>query len=347
MKKVDFLIIGQGLAGTCMAIELLRAKKSFIVIDDGKENASSIANGIINPITGQRFVKSWNYDLFLPIAKELYQYWEKALEQDFFYEKPILKLLPTPLEANLYEVKVNKEGYEKLLNKAKKNTNPYLKTAYTGCIQGGFYLDCLKFIRASRNYLLTGEHLLKKAFNFIQLESHENGFIYEHIHAKHLIFCQGYTGIENPFFPNLPFVPTKGQIMKVIMQSFTSEAIVQKNGILSPQQDGSFLMGATYEWNFEHDEPDESGKMELIEKLQQMVDDQYTVIQHTAAIRPTTKDRKPLLGRSEKHPNAYILNGLGTKGVLMAPYLAKEILQMVYNDVQDISLNWNRSSNNI
>lgn len=343
MKKVDFLIIGQGLAGTCMAIELLRNNLSFQIIDNGKKNASTTANGIINPVTGQRFVKSWNYDLFLPFAKALYNYWEEHIKSKFFFERTILKLLPTALEANLYDVKVGMEGYEILLP-VTKNEHPLLKAEYTGMMKGGFYLNCKEFTHCSREYFLSSDSLTEKTFDIDDVIVQENGFAYEDLFAEHIVFCQGYTADENPFFPHLPFVPTKGQIIQVKMDNFTSDTITQKNGILSPLEDGSFLMGATYEWAFTDDEPNEEGKTVLLEKLKQMINDYFTILQHTAAIRPTTKDRKPLIGRSERHPNAYILNGLGTKGVLMAPYLAQQVRQMAQGSiVPDDIIKWNRS----
>ena len=58
--KVDYLIIGQGLAGSLLAWELIQRRCSVVVVDNGNENASQIAAGLINPITGMRFVKYYS-----------------------------------------------------------------------------------------------------------------------------------------------------------------------------------------------------------------------------------------------------------------------------------------------
>ena len=66
----DYLIIGQGLAGSLLAWELIQRDCKVVIIDNGKENASQVAAGLINPITGMRFVKSADVDTLLPAAKQ-------------------------------------------------------------------------------------------------------------------------------------------------------------------------------------------------------------------------------------------------------------------------------------
>ncbi|HBA65740.1 MAG TPA: FAD-dependent oxidoreductase, partial [Methylococcaceae bacterium] len=55
---IDFLIVGQGLAGSLLAFELIQRNAQVMVVDDGRENASEVAAGLINPVTGIRLVKS-------------------------------------------------------------------------------------------------------------------------------------------------------------------------------------------------------------------------------------------------------------------------------------------------
>ena len=54
----DFLIIGQGIAGTLLAEELLANQQSVFIIDKYHPNSSSnIATGIVNTITGRKLVQ--------------------------------------------------------------------------------------------------------------------------------------------------------------------------------------------------------------------------------------------------------------------------------------------------
>ena len=74
MKKYNYIIVGQGLAGTLLAYFLLQAGQRVLIIDENTEGgASAIAAGVINPVTGRRIVKSWRIDEFLPFAKNTYQ----------------------------------------------------------------------------------------------------------------------------------------------------------------------------------------------------------------------------------------------------------------------------------
>ena len=50
-------------------------------------------------------------------------------------------------------------------------------------------------------------------------------------------------------------------------------------------------------------------------------------------IRPTIKDRRPLVGTHPIHPNLAVLNGLGTRGVMIAPTAAKQLYNYLENGV--------------
>jgi len=49
-------------------------------------------------------------------------------------------------------------------------------------------------------------------------------------------------------------------------------------------------------------------------------------------MRPTTPDRKPILGVHPQHAQAVVFNGLGTKGVSLAPYFSGVLAEALEND---------------
>ena len=86
------LIVGQGLAGSILAIYLIKAGEKVLVIDNGhQESASRVAAGLMDYISGQRLTKSWNSDILIPFAKQFYQDLEHELNDRFFYERPCLR----------------------------------------------------------------------------------------------------------------------------------------------------------------------------------------------------------------------------------------------------------------
>jgi glycine/D-amino acid oxidase-like deaminating enzyme len=86
-----------------------------------------------------------------------------------------------------------------------------------------------------------------------------------------------------------------------------------------PSDEGRWRVGATYS----HDVTDgvsETGKKELQEKLGSLLTLPYTAGHHNWGIRPTTADRRPIVGPHPEHKNVLIFNGMGTKGVSLAPW---------------------------
>ena len=60
---LDYIIVGQGLAGTHLGFELESRGKSIRIIDNNFKNSSSkVAGGMFNPITGRNMVKTWKAD---------------------------------------------------------------------------------------------------------------------------------------------------------------------------------------------------------------------------------------------------------------------------------------------
>jgi len=89
--EVDYLLIGQGLAGTVLSQRLIRAGKKVRIIDNAKANRSSrVAAGLYNPITGKRLVKTWNADKLFPEIAPFYLGMEEEVGKKFLYQKPIL-----------------------------------------------------------------------------------------------------------------------------------------------------------------------------------------------------------------------------------------------------------------
>ena len=96
---MKILIVGQGIAGTLLAWSLRRRGAKVHIADVALPGHSSrAAAGIINPVTGKRFVKSWRFDEFFPVAKNIYQQLEQELGITFWEERPTLRLLGTPEE---------------------------------------------------------------------------------------------------------------------------------------------------------------------------------------------------------------------------------------------------------
>jgi glycine oxidase len=148
---------------------------------------------------------------------------------------------------------------------------------------------------------------------------------------REIIFCEGYHGLENPWFNYLPLQATKGETLTITSNEITRNASLNRKCFVLPIERNEFKVGATYSWDNPTLNLTEEAKEELITQLQQLTTGNFEVIDQEAGVRPTVLDRRPLLGRHPIHTSLIIFNGLGTKGYLMAPLLAKELVDSLFN----------------
>jgi glycine/D-amino acid oxidase-like deaminating enzyme len=63
--------------------------------------------------------------------------------------------------------------------------------------------------------------------------------------------------------------------------------------------------------------------------LQQWIKAPIRLLEHTAAIRPATLERRPFIGFHPTQPAIGIFNGMGTKGCSLAPFFAPQLVQHI------------------
>ena len=325
--QVNYLIIGQGLAGTLLAKELLAANESFLIIDAFKESTSTkVAAGMFNPISGKRMVKSWNADELLRDTFEAYTSLEKMLDCKLLYQQNIYQLFGSVKEQNDLSSRMDNQDFSKHVNLF-PTKEPNLNDAFgTFEIKETGWVYTRLLIEKMRAFFIEKSNLIDEEFDYNLLTYKEGNWHYKNNIAKHIIFCEGYKNIHNPFFKYLPFVLCKGEVFTIKCNDIAKDKIIKKGIYLVHLHDDIYKVGATYEWNDLTENTSEQGKEFLIEKLDDILNCEYEIINHEANIRPTTKDRKAIIGEHYEHKNMFILNGLGTKGVMHAPYLAKQLL---------------------
>lgn len=340
----DYLIVGQGIAGSVLGFQLLAKNKKCIIFDIEPWNSPSrISNGIVNPITGQKYVKTWLFDELNKSAKPFYKYIEQLLGIKIYHETFITKLFPTALEANEFDLRITDLEYVDYLEPSIVNGNQKIKGTYTGKIKNVFWINTNLFIEYARKYFLSNFAFKEENFDYLKLKKNGEVFNYQDFSFRKIVFCEGAKGIINPYFPNLPFVFAKGELISIEFFEEMGQEIIQKNGILSPIGIGQYKFGSTNSWSDINPNPTQEGRTELEDKLKQITDLPFKIKKHFAAIRPTTKDRRPLLGESNIENNIYIMNGLGTKGVSLAPYFSNMLIDfMEYKTPILPTVNWNR-----
>jgi len=327
MQHVDYLIIGQGVAGTLLAHFLQSHHCSVHVIDEYSAHAASqVAAGIINPITGRRYVKSWRVDDLIPFAQTTYLEMEQELGVRIFHKRNIIRTLFNSREENDWLVRTAEPSYQKyMLDQAvldRYATHTLLAYGY-GEVTHSAQTDLPKLTRAFREKLRREDAITEAKMDYDQLQVIPGGFQYGNLNASRVVCCEGAWAEQNPFFSYLPFGGAKGEVLIVRIPDADFEKIMKHRVFIVPlSEKDHYWVGSTYDWKYEGPEPTQKGRSYLEQRLKDMLQAPYEVLYHRAAIRPTVKDRRPFLGQHPEISNLYIFNGLGTKGASLGPYWA-------------------------
>jgi glycine/D-amino acid oxidase-like deaminating enzyme len=192
-------------------------------------------------------------------------------------------------------------------------------------------------------YLKNLDLLVERAFDYNELEVLDDHLRYQNLKAKQIVFAEGFGMHANPFFKHLPLDGTKGELFIIKAPELDLDVIVNTSVFILPLGNDLFKVGATYNWEDKTDLPTEEGKQELIDRIKEILTCDFEIIDHFAGVRPTVKDRRPLLGTHHLHKNIHILNGLGTRGVMLAPAMALDLYDYIKNGkALDKSVNVNR-----
>ena len=327
------LIVGGGIAGLSLAFSMYERNIPFKIIDAKKNYSSIVAAGLINPIVFRRTTKSWRVDEFTPYLESFYKKIEALVGLNFFHPISIRRIFAHEQERNEWEKKQLQPEYSSYLNEISTEDNAFSNPKNnfgTGTIERAYYVSTVTFMEQAYRFLEENNFIQYEEVNYSDFDTTTTSYkddVYEKI-----FFCQGYTNAENPWFGSLPIQCTKGETLTVHSSQLPKDVSLNLKCFVLPIGNQEFKVGATYDWNSTDLSITEKGKEQLEAHLKTLTDAPYTIIDQKAGIRPTVLDRRPLLGKHSEFPNLILFNGLGTKGYMMAPLLANELLDHVFNN---------------
>ncbi len=328
---IDYLIVGSGLAGISFAETAMQNQKSFLIIDNHSQSSSLIAGGLYNPVILKRFSEVWQAEQQLEILNQFYQKLESKLNIKVDFKIPILrKFFSVEEQNNWFAASDN------------KMLTPFLsldlvKTKYAGInspfdygevLQTG-YVDTKLLLDTYKKYLLENKLLIQETFDYQSIQFNDDFIEYKQIKAKQIIFAEGFGLHANPYFNYLPLDGTKGELFVIKAPELNLDVIINTSVFILPLGNDLFKVGATYNWQDKTNIPTEDGKKELLDRIHEILDCKFEIMDHFAGVRPTVRDRKPLIGTHPKFPQLHILNGLGTRGVMLGPSMAIELFNSI------------------
>jgi len=333
--KVDYIIVGMGLAGIAFSKKLLAENKSFVVFENESQHSSVVAGGMYNPVVLKRFTPVWNAEDQLKIALPFYQELESTLQAHYNYALPIHRIFKSVQEQNNWFVACDKPLMQDyMLPSVGTDKNPGLVSDFGyGKLVNTGRIDTKTLLKDYRTFLMDKELIKMESFVYDALEHLEDSVLYKGISAGKIVFCEGYGMLQNPWFKDLPMQEAKGELITIHAPALKVDYLIKAAVFVMPIGDDLYKVGATFNWKDKTNSPTLAGKEELLMKLEMFLTCPFTVVDHVAGIRPTVKDRRPLVGVHPIYKNYTILNGLGTRGVMIAPQAANQLYDCLAHNI--------------
>ena len=327
-KKIDFVVIGQGIAGSCFAWNLYFNNKSFIILNSEKKNcASSAALGVYNPITGRRHTKTWNVEKLFESLETFYKKVEKKIKTNILHKKDIYRPFKNDADQNNWDSRLSNYNYK---NYIKERSFNGVLTTNCG------YLDVNKFINETRKYFKRLNRYKKHEFNNSFTEDRKRVKMRNFNNCK-IVMCTGIDEKNSKYFSFLPLKELSGNSI-LIESLFKTKNIINKGITMLPLKENNYHVGSTYENSYIN-----KGIDSLLSKIKEITDKKFKLKDKKFGIRASTSDRRPIIGRHPLLKNLYIMNGFGSKGVSQAPYCSEKLFNNIENnDIIDKEINIDR-----
>lgn len=333
---IDYLIIGQGLAGSALAWHLIQAGQRVRVIDDGHRSAASrVAAGLVNPLAGMRFNRRPELADWLRSAQAWYDELAPLCGRPLFYRRPMLRLFRSAEQRRFHQRRLVDPEADGLLGVAfaARDCPEQVAAPFGGFVQQHTgYVDIPLLLARLRDWLRAQDSLITEAIAFDALESTAAGVRMAHGCARHVVFCEGARLIDNPWFNTLPLEPDRGEILTLSSESWRPRHIINGAHWLLPLASDELRFGATHDHQTLDGGVTEAARQALLDGLHALAPDhRFAVIDQQAGVRPATQDRYPLVGRHPTQRSLWVCNGFGARGALSIPWYTERLARHLTN----------------
>ena len=307
-----------------------------MVVDAKNENSSSsVAAGIINPVTGRRYVTTWMIDDVISFAIQTYTNMGKSFKESLITERSIIDFFPSPQMRNAFVERIEEDDTYLHTYPDQNYFNQFFNYEF-GCgeIRPAYTVHLQQLLSLWRSKLAEMNLLVEQKFDLEAAVIGQHSVQFGDISAEKIIFCDGVGSILNPFFQLLPFAPNKGEALIIKAEGLTNEHVFKKGMLLVPfGNDNLYWVGSSYQWAFDNDQPSTAFLNKTTALLKQWLKAPFEIVAHKAAVRSATLERRPFVGFHPLQNRVGILNGMGTKGSSLAPFFAHQLAQHLVHGI--------------
>lgn len=259
-------------------------------------------------------------DQLLPVMHDFFSSLERSLELSLNAPMQFYKRIPNEEYAAWWNKRLEDHAFTNYMGEIEGDLGPVLKAGM---------IDCTKLKQAYAQHLMDRGLLTDATFEFEHLEFLDHGIRYNNRFFDAIIFCEGAHAINNPYFNWLPFNICKGEWLIIRAERDLGDRVINNVINLIPLGEQHYKLSSTYAWDDLSWNASEKARTELLQVFESQFDCAYEVIEQRAGLRPTVADRRPYLGAHPQHKQAFIFNGLGSKGVMLAPYFSKHLMDHI------------------
>ena len=329
---IDYIVVGLGLSGISFCHQLQKQQHSFVVIDNGKQSASRVGSGLFNPIALKRTKPAWMGHQLMSTSMPTYKALEMELGVRLIHHASILKIMHQKVDINDWHQASVQDDCKPYMNpNIQQNRNPGIRAAFGfGEVTNTGWVNTALLVDEFTTYLKSKEKLMQETFEANDLQMDDNCVRYRDIKAKHIVFTQGVGGLtHNPWFSQVPLQQTKGELMIIESKDLQEKSIIKGGVFMIPLGNHRYRVGSTYNWKDQNEGPTQKAQLRLQQQLDKMIQVPYHIVSQSAGFRPTLPDRKPVIGVHPQFSQLAICNGMGSRGVLQAPFCARYLYDYI------------------
>ena len=248
MMKVDYIIVGLGLAGLAFAEQLIHSGKSFVVFEDHSQTSSLVAGGVYNPVILKRFTPVWKAKEQLAIALPFYISLEKKLNKTLDYKFSTRKVFKSIEDQNNWFLAADKPILSDFMNPeiiSEKRDQILGDFGYGEVYQTG-RIDTHQLISTYRDYLKDNHLIRNEKFEHSAIDFFEDRLQYKDLISKRIVFCEGFGVKQNPYFKDLPLKEAKGETLTIHAPDLNVTFLIKSTLFVLPLGEDIYKVGATF-----------------------------------------------------------------------------------------------------
>ncbi|MCO6484175.1 MAG: FAD-binding oxidoreductase [Saprospiraceae bacterium] len=335
----DVVVAGGGIAGALIVDGLCREGRTVAWIAPRDRNTSTRAcAGVINPITGRKFTWSWKFDTIQDVALSVYKQIQEQAGKHLLFPLHHARVLATTADCEQWAWRRMEPPYS------------YVMGAVEGPDRWPWFQSALAIGRTHPVWRVDAQGVVDAVARIATpiMEGHMTGIRTATIggEACHVpdgisvIHATGWQGVPGMMAP-LPIWPFKGEAILVRSEDWPRDTILHHRVKVVPWHQDIFWVGSQDHRTWDRPGPDPATRIVLEDQLRRFFRGTWHTEEVMAGIRPSTPSRRPFAGAIPGIPDTWVVNGLGTKGASLAPWVSRQLIRKIlFGEAIDPALGW-------